>query len=237
MDLTTQATDDYLKVIYELVASQGRATTGAIAERLAVAPASATGMVQKLASAEPPLVRYRKRWGAVLTPAGEQQALQTIRQHRLLETFLHEALGYEWDEVHEEAERLEHAISAALEARIDQILDYPAHDPHGDPIPTRELEVAARVTLPLAEVAPGQAVTVCRVGDQEPAVLRKLAEMKLRPGVQIEVEDGCPLQITVAGESFSLPAEMGDQIFVSENVTEAVADEAPHERPARVGDR
>lgn len=229
MDLTTQATDDYLKVIYELVATHDRATNGAIAERLEVAPASATGMVQKLASMEPPLVRYRKRWGAVLTPAGEQQALQTIRHHRLLETFLHEALGYGWDEVHEEAERLEHAMSEALEARIDRLLDYPAHDPHGDPIPTRELELVAPATIPLTEVGPGQTVTVRRVCDQEPTVLRELAEMQIRPGVRIQVHGGRPFQITVAENknAFPLHLQIADQIYVSVGAAETGAQKAP----------
>lgn len=217
MDLSTQATDDYLKVIYELVEAHGRATTGAIAERLEVAPASATGMVQKLAAAEPPLVEYRKRWGTVLTPAGERQALRTIRQHRLLETFLHEALGYDWDEVHEEAERLEHAISEVLVARIDRLLDYPLHDPHGDPIPTSDLEMATPATKTLAEIDPGERVVVRRVSDQEAVVLRKLAEMQIRPGVLIQVIDDNPLQLLVEENSFSLSGELARQIYVAES--------------------
>lgn len=217
MDLSTQATDDYLKVIYELVEAHGRATTGAIAERLAVAPASATGMVQKLAATEPPLVEYRKRWGAVLTPAGERQALRTIRQHRLLETFLHEALGYSWDEVHEEAERLEHAISEVLVARIDQLLDYPLHDPHGDPIPTPDLKMATPATKTLAEIEPGERVVVGRVSDQEATVLRKLAEMQIRPGISIQVIDDSPLQILVEEQPLSLSSELARQIYVTES--------------------
>lgn len=217
MDLSTQATDDYLKVIYELVEAHGRATTGAIAERLAVAPASATGMVQKLAATEPPLVEYRKRWGAVLTPAGERQALRTIRQHRLLETFLHEALGYSWDEVHEEAERLEHAISEVLVARIDRLLDYPLHDPHGDPIPTPDLKMATPATKTLAEIEPGERVVVGRVSDQEATVLRKLAEMQIRPGISIQVIDDSPLQILVEEQPLSLSSELARQIYVTES--------------------
>jgi len=217
MDLSTQATDDYLKVIYELVEAHGRATTGAIAERLAVAPASATGMVQKLAASEPPLVEYRKRWGAVLTPAGERRALRTIRQHRLLETFLHEALGYSWDEVHEEAERLEHAISEVLVTRIDRLLDYPLHDPHGDPIPTPDLEIATPATKTLAEIDPGERVVVGRVSDQEATVLRELAEMQIRPGISIRVIDDNPLQILVQGQTLPLSRELARQIYVAES--------------------
>lgn len=215
MDLTTQAAEDYLKVIYELVMSDGRATTGAIAARLKVTPASATGMVQKLAVSEPPLVHYRKRWGAVLTPAGERRALQTIRQHRLLEAFLHQELGYSWDEVHDEAERLEHAISESFAARIEHFLDYPRRDPHGDPIPTRDLQLPARTTTTLAAIAPGETVVVQRVTDQEPDVLRELADMQVRPGIALEVVDREPLRISVEGQAHSLSPELAAHIHVA----------------------
>lgn len=216
MDLNTQAVEDYLKVIYELVVDHGRATTGAIAERLAVTPASATGMVQKLAAAKPPLVHYRKRWGARLTPAGERQALQIIRQHRLLETYLHDVLGYSWDEVHEEAERLEHAITETFVARIEEVLDYPGQDPHGDPIPTRDLTLTAPATMPLSEVEAGATVVVRRVNDREPAVLRKLAALEIRPGVRLCVSGDNPLRIVVEGETLSLSGDLAGQIQVTE---------------------
>src|SRR5690606_1668034 len=139
--LATQATEDYVKAIYELCRSEERATTGRIADMLEVTPASVTGMLKKLSSQEPPLVQYRPHQGVWLTAEGERLALEMIRQHRLLECFLHEALGYSWDEVHDEAERLEHAVSEALTERIAQWLEHPAFDPHGDPIPTRDLEL------------------------------------------------------------------------------------------------
>ena len=215
MDLSTQAAEDYLKVIYELVLVDGRATTGAIAARLQVTPASATGMLQKLATTEPPLVSYRKRRGAVLTAAGERRALQTIRQHRLLESFLHQELGYGWDEVHEEAERLEHAISEPLAARIERLLGYPRRDPHGDPIPTRDLQLPDRTTATLATSEPGDKVVVRRVTDQEPAVLRRLAEMEIWPGIAVEVISSEPLRVSVEGQILALSPELAGQIYVA----------------------
>ena len=116
----THAIEDYLKTIYELTVSQERASTNQIADSLDIKPASVTGMVKKLAMSEPPLVDYQKHRGVALTHDGERVALETIRHHRLLETFLHETLGFEWDTVHEEADRLEHVISEEFEERIAQ---------------------------------------------------------------------------------------------------------------------
>ena len=135
----SQATGDYLKTIYELTREHGRASTNQIAESLQVTPASVTGMIKKLASADPPLVDYQKHQGVLLTEEGKKAALEIVRHHRLLEMFLHEKLGYEWDEVDAEADRLEHFISEEFEERIAQSLGNPQFDPHGDPIPTRDL--------------------------------------------------------------------------------------------------
>src|SRR5690349_2391225 len=135
----TQNIQDYLKAIYNLAKSDGSASTTALAARLGVAAPSVTGMIQKLASSTPPLVVYRKHQGVTLTPEGERAALEVIRHHRLIETYLVENLGYGWDEVHAEADRLEHAISENLEARIAAALGNPVRDPHGEPIPTVEL--------------------------------------------------------------------------------------------------
>ncbi|HEY4718118.1 MAG TPA: metal-dependent transcriptional regulator, partial [Anaerolineales bacterium] len=112
----SQSIEDYLKAVYELTRGEGRASTNALAEYLNIAPASVTGMLQKLAATEPALLEYQKHHGVRLTPAGEKVALETIRHHRLLELFLHQMLGYEWDQVHEEADRLEHVISEQFEA-------------------------------------------------------------------------------------------------------------------------
>ena len=127
----TQSTQDYLKHIFELTENGSAASTNDLASRLGVRPASVTGMVQKLALAEPPLVEYHKHQGVTLTPEGEQAALEVLRHHRLLESWLVQSLGYSWDEVHEEACRLEHVISEDFEARMAAALGNPERDPHG----------------------------------------------------------------------------------------------------------
>ncbi len=133
----SQTAEDYLKEIYKLQQEQGRATTSALAERVGVSPPSATAMLKKLADLK--LLRHEPYRGVVLTPAGEKAAIEVIRHHRLLEQYLSETLGMPVDEVHAEAERLEHALSEELEARIDESLGFPTHDPHGDPIPGADL--------------------------------------------------------------------------------------------------
>jgi len=188
----TQAIEDYLKIIYDLTAKHGRASTTHIAEALDVKPASVTGMVQKLAATDPPLVKYQKHRGVVLTPEGEQAALEILRHHRLLEHFLFETLGFSWDQVHEEADRLEHVISEEFEERIAQVLGNPTHDPHGDPIPTRDFEIPTYATLCLAELRVGQQAVVRRVRDTDPALLRYLAEIGVVPGAYFEVMEYSP---------------------------------------------
>jgi DtxR family Mn-dependent transcriptional regulator len=183
----TQAIEDYLKIIYDLTAKHGRASTTRIAEALDVRPASVTGMVQKLATIEPPLVEYRKHRGVVLTPEGEQAALEVLRHHRLLEHFLHKTLGFSWDQVHEEADRLEHVISEEFEERLARVLGNPTHDPHGDPIPTRDLQMPTYSTLCLAELQMGQHAVVRRVGDKNPGLLRYFAEIGVVPGAHFDV--------------------------------------------------
>jgi DtxR family Mn-dependent transcriptional regulator len=133
----SQTAEDYLKEIYKLQTEQGRATTSALAERVGVSPPSATAMLKKLAELK--LVRHERYHGVTLTRAGEKAAVEVIRHHRLLEQYLSETLGIPVDEVHAEADRLEHALSEELEARIDESLGYPTHDPHGDPIPAADL--------------------------------------------------------------------------------------------------
>jgi DtxR family Mn-dependent transcriptional regulator len=133
----SQTAEDYLKEIYKLQQEQGRATTSALAERVGVSPPSATAMLKKLAELK--LLRHEPYRGVVLTTAGEKAAIEVIRHHRLLEQYLSETLGMPVDEVHAEADRLEHALSEELEARIDESLGFPTHDPHGDPIPGADL--------------------------------------------------------------------------------------------------
>ena len=164
--MQSEAVQDYVKQIYLLQAAQGRATTSALAERMDVSPASATAMIKKLA--ELGLAEHEPYRGAVLTPAGERVAVEVLRHHRLLELYLTQALGVPWDRVHGEAERLEHVLSEELEASIDAALGYPDTDPHGDPIPTVNLELPPEVLPTLAHLEPGQSAIVRRVPDGDP---------------------------------------------------------------------
>jgi DtxR family Mn-dependent transcriptional regulator len=188
-DNLTQSIEDYLKAIYEITLFDRRATTNQIAERMRVTPASVTGMLKRLAGNDPPLLEYHKHHGVELTPAGEQVALEIIRHHRLLELFLHDRLGYPWDKVHAEADRLEHVISEDLEERIAQELGNPRHDPHGDPIPSRDLYLASEALLPLDELRPGQRAIIQRVRNDDPALLRYLQSIQLTPQAQVTILD------------------------------------------------
>ncbi len=188
-ELITQNIQDYLKAIYAIVAEYGSASTSALATRLGIAPASVTGMLQKLATCKPPLVVYQKHQGATLTPEGERAALEVIRHHRLIEAYLVTALGYSWDEVHTEADRLEHVISEDFEARIADILGNPDRDPHGEFIPTPELTMPTDHSVPLSALRPPQKATVRWVKDSDPALLRHLESQGLVPGVSVEALD------------------------------------------------
>jgi len=216
----TRVIEDYLKTIYDLTASNDRATTNQIAERMEVTPASVTNMVQKLAETEPPLLDYRKHRGVKLTPEGEKVALEIIRHHRLLEMFLHQTLGYSWDEVHEEADRLEHVISEELEERIATSLGDPLHDPHGDPIPTRELHLPLTSEVPLSQLRPPQDAEVRRVRDGDPELLRYLSEMGIKPQARLEIIEYSPfdnnLQVRIEGreEPVVLGTRVTNQVYV-----------------------
>jgi len=188
----TPAMEDYLKAIYKLTAGGQRASTNQIAEEMGVAAASATGMIQKMAKYSPPLVDYQKHQGVLLTSTGENAALEVIRHHRLLELFLHERLGYTWDQVHNEADRLEHVISEEFEERIAQALGNPSHDPHGDPIPTKDFEVPAQSSVPLSQVRPTHEVEVDRVENADPDFLRYLGDMDIVPHARLRVMDYSP---------------------------------------------
>ncbi len=214
----TQAIEDYLKTIYEITQSEERASTNAIAEHMGVKAASVTGMLKRLASNDPPLLEYRKHHGVELTPEGERVALEVIRHHRLLELFLHDTLGYPWDEVHAEADRLEHVISEELEERIALSLGDPRHDPHGDPIPSRDLDLPAELLVPLDEVRPGQSATVQRVRNDDPALLRYLQSIGITPQAELFVLDHSSfdgnLRLEVAGEIRVLGPAVTQQVFV-----------------------
>ena len=200
----TQSIQDYLKYIFELTEDGRPASTNDLATRLGIKPGSVTGMIQKMASAEPPLVDYLKHQGVTLTPEGEQVALEVLRHHRLLESWLVQSLGYTWDEVHEEACRLEHVISEDFEARMAAALGNPERDPHGDPIPTAELVMPSDEALPLSSLRPTQAAVIIRVNDEDPAFLRYLEELGLIPGAELDISSYSSfdnnLTITVQGQ-------------------------------------
>jgi len=216
----TRVIEDYLKTIYDLTSSNGRATTNQIADRMGVTPASVTNMIQKLSSTEPPLLDYRKHRGVKLTPDGERVALEIIRHHRLLEMFLHQTLGYSWDEVHDEADRLEHVISEELEERIATSLGDPLHDPHGDPIPTRDLHLPLTSEVALSQLRPTQTAKVRRVRDSDPELLRYLSEMGIKPEAQLKVLEYSPfdnnLQVQIEGreEPVVLGLRVTNQVYV-----------------------
>jgi DtxR family transcriptional regulator, Mn-dependent transcriptional regulator len=184
--------EDYLKAIYELGEHRGDelVTAAALIERLGAPPATVTDTIKRLAGHG--LVRHAPYRGVTLTPAGEKAALEVIRHHRLLEQYLAEALGLPWDEVHAEADRLEHVLSEALEERIAAALGHPTLDPHGDPIPAADLTVAEGSRARLSDLPAGATATVARVGDQEPAKLRYLAELGLAPGAAVAVLERGP---------------------------------------------
>ncbi len=220
----SQSIEDYLKAVYELTRGEkDRAMTNALAEYLDVAAASVTGMLQKLSSTEPPLLDYQKHRGVSLTPEGEKVALETIRHHRLLELFLHQILGYDWDEVHEEADRLEHVISERFEERIAEALGDPRHDPHGDPIPRLDLTLPSTDYLPLSALRTGESATVKRVRDTKPELLRHLSDLGVVPGVQITVKEfsefdgNLHLQLADAAEEIVLGPRVTSFVYVEVN--------------------
>jgi len=188
---TTESVDDYLKAILELGGpEEERVTSNALAQHLGIRAASVTGMLQKLAAQKPPFVKYEKHHGARLTAAGKMRALEVLRHHRLLERFLHDFLDYSWDEVHDEAERLEHFISERLEDRIAAKLGDPETDPHGHLIPERSGALPAREEVLLSKWACGVPAIISSVSDRDPAALREMTRFGLKPGVAITVETG-----------------------------------------------
>lgn len=193
----SEAIQDYLKAIYELSVSGKPISTNQIAERLNVAPASVTGMLKRLATMKPPLVNYHKHHGAQLTAEGERISLQILRKHRLLEQFLVQILGYTWDEVHEEAERLDHAVSFRFVDRLGHLLGEPDFDPHGDPIPDRDLQLPEMKVDFLSDVPAGERTIVRRVLNGNPALLRYLSDIGVQPGAKLVVVAQVPFDRTV----------------------------------------
>jgi DtxR family Mn-dependent transcriptional regulator len=214
----TPPIEDYLKAIYTIGRERGepRVSTSAIAARMQVSAASATNMMQKLA--EMRLVEYTPYKGVQLTVAGEKIALEVVRHHRLIELYLAEALGYSWDTVHDEAERLEHVISEEFEDRIDAMLGHPTTDPHGHPIPPKEGRPPEDVHRPLNEVATGDRVIVRRVSDRDGELLRSLSSLNLVPGACITIVEraGYAGSITLErnGETVSIDERLASKVFV-----------------------
>jgi DtxR family transcriptional regulator, Mn-dependent transcriptional regulator len=186
----SSAIEDYAKAIYALELRGGNVSTTALAERLGVTPASASGMVKRLG--ELGLVEHKPYHGVTLTDGGRRVALEVIRHHRLLELYLVESLGVPWDRVHEEAEVLEHVLSEQLEERIAAKLGNPTHDPHGDPIPTRELTIEEGATQSMQTLRAGDRGTFTRVSDSNPDMLRFLADRGIAPGDRFEVIEKQP---------------------------------------------
>lgn len=211
------AVQDYLKVIYKLKHSEQRCTPSLVAERLGVSNAAVTKMLKRLQELN--LAEYPRNQEIELTPAGQKIALEMIRHHRLLELYLMEALGYTWDQVDGEAEKLEHVISEEFEDRIDAFLGYPTRDPHGDPIPTKEghLENVRHATL--TSLMPGETAVVERVTDGDPAMLRYMGDLGLYPDTAIEMVAkepfGGPLRVRVSGSEYAVGRELADNVFVS----------------------
>ncbi|MBK7907645.1 MAG: metal-dependent transcriptional regulator [Gemmatimonadetes bacterium] len=213
--LTGQA-EDYLKAIYELEQKGTPAGTNDIAGRLGIAAASVSGMVQRLARLG--LVRAERYRGARLTIAGRAAALQLIRRHRIIECYLVERLGFGWEDVHDEAERLEHAASDELITRMAEAIGNPTADPHGAPIPTASGEVDETRLPSIAELAEGEPATVVRMSDRDPAFLRYLDGLGIRPGATVQVVAkapfGGPLTVLVGGAEHGVGTSAASQVFI-----------------------
>lgn len=211
--MLSQAVEDYLKAIYKL--HDGAAvTTTELSKHLSVSSASVTNMMVRLSDMK--LVEYTRYKGVKLTPAGEKIALEIIRHHRLLETYLREVMGYSWEQMHAEAEHLEHHISEEFEDRMDELLGYPTHDPHGDPIPTREGVLPELLADPLATFAPGDRIEVRRLMDTDPDMLHRIEALGLLPGTVCRViATGNGVTLEIERRKEVVPQDVADHIFAA----------------------
>ncbi|WP_069132410.1 metal-dependent transcriptional regulator [Rhodohalobacter halophilus] len=214
----SQSVEDYLKAIYKLdQEGENGVSNSRLAEEMGVAGASVTNMVKRLSKMG--LVEYESYYGSRLTKSGEEIALEIIRHHRLLELYLKEMMGYSWDEVHDEAEKLEHHISEQFEDRIAELLNNPKYDPHGDPIPAKDGSMPQEHLFSLLEIKEETPCIIRRVKNQDPDLLRYLEERNLIPGVKIKVSrrepfDG-PIHIFVEGEKgVAIGASVASDIYV-----------------------
>ena len=208
--------EDYLKTIYNLAADSEAAGTSAIADALGVAAGSVTGMLKRLA--DQGLVEHVPYYGARLTVRGEEQAVSLIRRHRILELFLVQVLGYTWDRGHEEAEKLEHAVSEELIDRMAQVLGFPAADPHGAPIPSAGQVFVDRKYPTLDKLDVGCSAVLRRVRDEDPAALRYLAELNMKPGAEVTLTNrgpfNGPLYIKVGDQEHIVSPELAQSVQV-----------------------
>jgi len=214
--MLSPAVEDYLKAIYKL-ADEQPATTTDVARRLDVSSASVTNMVKRLAEMQ--LVEYQSYRGVTLTPAGEKIALEIIRHHRLLETYLREVMGYSWEQMHDEAEQLEHHISEEFESKLDELLGYPTHDPHGHPIPSRDGEIVKTAAIVLHEAKAGDTVVVRHLSDTNTELLRYLEDLGLLPGAEAVILEKAPfsgpLTLHITGDKHVIGHEVATHVFVS----------------------
>ena len=216
----TDSIQDYLKIIYELTQDGKTASTTELAKQLGIKSASVTGMVQKLASANHALITYKKHQGVTLTEKGRKAALEVIRHHRLIETWLVQTLGYSWDEVHNEAEKLEHVISEEFEARIAAAMGNPMRDPHGDPIPTADLVMPKYENITLSSLQLDQEATICKVQSQDISLLQHLENLGLVIGAHVKIIETSPydqvMKLKVQGrkEAVVLGPVVTDRVFV-----------------------
>ena len=214
--MLSQAVEDYLKAIFEVQRDHGKVATTVLAERMGVAPASATGMIKKLAGLK--LVRHSPYQGVVLTRAGEKLALEVLRHHRLLELYLAEALGYTWDQVHDEACRLEHVISEEFEDKIYEALGRPTRDPHGEPIPTKDGKMPNADHESLSDLPPGVTGVISQVSKSNPEILRYLGARGLIPEATVEVVEKAPfegpLTVRTGENSYVLGRQLASHIRV-----------------------
>jgi DtxR family Mn-dependent transcriptional regulator len=211
----TRSVEDYLKAIYRLSPSGRPASTSEIAHLLELSAPSVSGMVKRLS--EQGLLEHVPYKGVQLTAEGRRAALRMVRRHRLIESYLVDFLGYSWDTVHAEAERLEHAVSDTLVERMAAALGHPSFDPHGDPIPTSDGSIAELDCIPLSDIPVGRTVELRRVDESEPERLRYIASLGLRPGAVVMVTDrqpfGGPLTVESNGERLIIGRELGQVLF------------------------
>ncbi len=214
----TESQEDYLKQIFLLGEGSSTVSTQSLADRLQVRPASVTGMVHRLVGLG--LVDHTRYRGVRLTESGQRVALEVLRHHRLVETFLARELGYGWEQVHDEAERLEHVISEHLEARIAETLGHPTHDPHGDPIPDANLAMPGTVAgVRLTDLAAGEVGRLTRVSVQDRVSLNLLARIGLVPGAMVEARGavGGAVRVSVGGEQHLVPAGLAGELWLEED--------------------